>query len=464
MTGPQRNGVEAAIALLVALGESNGEARASALRHKIGAPRASFHRIVRTLAAAGIVEAPRGALRVGPLAEALISAHAEAVKREGRRRTPRGVRPQRRPALARAAEAGESGLIALSRPGRTRRCGRFRIGFSNASMSNPWRVALVHGIEYAAANLEDSIERLVVLHAHDDCRRQQADIERMTADGVDGLIVSAVTPRAAGEAICAAMAKGVAVVLVDRGVEPCVPRTSFVTTDDAAIGRVTATWLAETLEGKGAIVALAGDGAAEPARIRLAAAQAVFAECAGLKTLQTEWTGWRREEGRAIMRAALARWGPEIVGVWCDSGLQGAGSLQAFVEAGYRAGEIPPHTGGDLNLAYKLAIRWQAPLAAVDYPPAMGIKALEVLLAALRGGWTPSTVKVASEVIVTKGAATRSVSPDLWAEDHVRWDLPDDLILASGLGPAYNPRSFRIHYSGNIYNRSAAQAVPGARA
>jgi len=64
--------------------------------------------------------------------------------------------------------------------------------FSNASMNNPWRVALVHGIEYAAANLGDRIERLTILHAGDDGRRQQADIAQMIAQRVDGLIVSAV--------------------------------------------------------------------------------------------------------------------------------------------------------------------------------------------------------------------------------------------------------------------------------
>jgi ribose transport system substrate-binding protein len=464
MAGSQRNGVDAAIALLVALADSNGEAKTSALRRKVGAPRASFHRIVRTLAAAGIVEAPRGLLRAGPLAEALISANADAVRRSDQGQAQRGSRSHGCPAVSRTAEASEPGLIALSRPHVARRSGRFRIGFSNASMNNAWRVALVHGIEYAAANLEDSIERLIVLHAQDDPSQQEADIDRMIAQDIDGLIVSAVAPRMAGDAISRAMARGVAVVLVDRGVEACVPRTSFVTTDDATIGRVTATWLAEKLEGKGSIVLLAGDCAAEPAQTRLAAAQSVFAGFAGVTALETAWTGWRREAGRSLMRAALERWGTKIAGVWCDSGLQGAGSLQAFVDAGYRVGEIPPHTGGDLNLAYKLAIRWQAPLAAVDYPPSMGIKALEVLLAALRGCWTPRSVKVASEIIVTKGSATRSVSPDLWAEDHVRWDLPDDLILASGLGPAYNPRSFRIHYPGNVYNRSAALAAPRARA
>ena len=78
MAGSQRNGVDAAIALLLALGAHNGEAAAAELRREIGAPRSSFHRIVRTLAAVGLVEAPRGRVRVGPLASSLVRAHAEA--------------------------------------------------------------------------------------------------------------------------------------------------------------------------------------------------------------------------------------------------------------------------------------------------------------------------------------------------------------------------------------------------
>jgi hypothetical protein len=62
-------------------------------------------------------------------------------------------------------------------------------------------------------------------------------------------------------------------------------------------------------------------------------------------------------------------------------------------------------------------------------------------------------------VAITKGAATRSLKPDCWVEDRVRWDLPDDLVFHAGLGEGYNPRAFRVHYPGNSYNRSAARAV-----
>ena len=155
--------------------------------------------------------------------------------------------------------------------------------------------------------------------------------------------------------------------------------------------------------------------------------------------------------------AGLLRSGERIDGVWACSGLQGVGSIEAFIAAGFGRGMIPAHTGGDLNYVYKLALRYAIPLASRDYPPAMGLKAIEVLLACLQGRSVPRRVEVAADIAVTGGHATRSVQPDLVAENHVRWDLPDDLILATGLGPAYDPMQFRVNYPGNRYNRSSVR-------
>jgi ABC-type sugar transport system substrate-binding protein len=221
------------------------------------------------------------------------------------------------------------------------------------------------------------------------------------------------------------------------------------------IGDITARWLAERLRGRGSLLLLPGLIDADPAHRRLEGAQAVFARYPGLRILDICWTGWQPERGREIVAAKLAEGGEPIDGVWCDSGLQAVGSLRAYLAAGH-GGAIPPHTGGDLNLAYKLAIRHGVPQAAVNYPPAMGLRSVEVLLEVLRGRSVPRWVEVPTEIVVTRGDATRSVRPDLWSDEHVRWDLPDDLILASGLGPSYDPRSFRVHYKGNRYNRSAA--------
>lgn len=441
MGAERRKGVEVAIALLEALAEG-GAARPGELARRLGLSRASLHRIAGELAAEGLLQVTRGRIALGPVTGTFLAGHAARLSAE-------------LPAERRAAPAVAP--LRLTAPPVSRRRGRrLRIGFSNAGMDNLWRVALVHSVEHAAAELAGEIDWFAVRQAEGDAGRQAADIAALLAAGADGLLVSAVDAVASAPAVAAAMAR-VPVVMVDRPVSAEVEVSAVVTGDDHALGTTTALWLAETLKGAGRILMLPGRQDAEPARRRLAAAEAVFGGFSGIEMLATAWTDWRRDRAFDAVATALGRWRGEIAGVWCDSGLQGAGSLQAFLAAGYRAGEIPPHTGGDLNLAYKLALRHRVRLAGVDYPPQMGARAMGLLHDLLRGRWVPRDVTVASGVTITRGHATRSVRPDQWADKHVRWDLPDDLVLGAGLGAAYDPRRFRIHYPGNRYNRSAAQ-------
>lgn len=448
--GQYRNGIDDAITLLLALAQHNGEAKLTDLAAECGIARASSYRIARILEEAGLVHRVRGSLCVGPAAAAFAT-------RFGAHPCPPAGGGHRLTESERLREKPETGPVALSAPPVRHRDGRYRIGFSNASLSNPWRYALVHSAEFAAARLGRAVDRFTVRHANEDGLQQAADIDAFIAEGVDGLLVSAAVPDVVAPAVGRAMAAGIAVVLVDRGVTENVPYLSFVCADDAGIGRLSAIWLGERLAGQGPVLMLPGHSEAEPARKRLAAALSAFANFPEIQLLPVEWTGWDRERARDIVRDHLSRATP-ISGVWCDSGLQGVGSLQAFNDFATPRGEFPPHTGGDLNFAYKLAIRHQVQLAAVDYPASMGFRAMEILHASLQGQWVPKRVDVPLYVAITKGAATRSLKPDAWVEDRVRWDLPDDLVFHSGLGEGYNPRAFRVHYPGNSYNRSATRS------
>ena len=262
---------------------------------------------------------------------------------------------------------------------RSRRSRKFRLGFSNASLDHPWRTALVHSVEYGAVRSNDLVSSFAVRHARLDAARQARDVAELLKSGVDGLIVSAHDSVSLADGLSEAERRGVPVVLVDRGRPDILPHVCFVTCDDYAIGDITARWMAERLRGRGSIVLLPGLFQADPAQRRLDGARAVFARYPGLQVADICWTGWQEELGREIIAAKPADGRETIDGVWCDSGLQAVGSLRAYVAAG-RSGAIPPHTGGDLNLAYKLAIRHGVPQAAVDYPPAMGLRAVEALL------------------------------------------------------------------------------------
>ena len=455
-------GKEIAVALLLLLAELEGRVRTGEAARRLGAARSSLHRISRILARAQLVDlSVRGSISLGCAAAALGARRDEMLRSEDERR----LAPRRKPldrapgssyALLRIADCAR-----VADTARFRRTPKFRLGFSNASIDNAWRTALVHSVEYAAVRYENLISSFSVRHAGLDAGRQTRDIEALLASGVDGLVLSAHESEALVDVLGEAERRGVPTVVVDRGRAEILPHVSFVTCDDRMIGDITARWLAERLRGRGSLLLLPGLIEAEPAHRRLEGARAVFARYPGLRILDICWTGWRHERGREIVAAKLADGGEPIDGVWCDSGLQAVGSLRAYLAAG-RSGAVPPHTGGDLNLAYKLAIRHGVAQAAVDYPPVMGLRSVEVLIEALRGRSVPRRVEVPTEIVVTRGDATRSVRPDLWSDEHVRWDLPDDLILASGLGPSYDPRSYRVHYKGNRYNRSAADRAPGS--
>jgi ribose transport system substrate-binding protein len=450
----KRNGVDVATLLLTELAALGGEVGTSELARNLNIPKASFYRIVRSLAEFGVVVVNKGQISVGTVPRDIVQRHASSAG-PGAPAVRRGSSRIRTAPSSRSSEP-----IALSAPLARRQSGRFRIGFSNAGMDNAWRVALVHAVEHAISGLGTAVGKLSIRHAGDDRCQQVADLHALIDEGVDGLIVSAVDPAYIADALDRARANSIPVVLVDRGVAEGVPYHSLVWADNEQIGHIHALWLAEKLGGQGNILMLGGKQAALPARKRMVAANTVLSLFPGINILDVCWTGWDRAAARQFVQEAIARYGDRIDGVWCDSGLQGSGSMEAFLAA--RRGSVPLHTGGDLNLAYKLAVRHRIPLAAVDYPPAMGAVAAWTLHAALSGNWVPKTVHVASEVILTRGQGTRSVRATLRAEDHVRWELPDDLVLASGLGIAYNPKRFRVHYPGNKYNRSAAQAELGA--
>ena len=111
------------------------------------------------------------------------------------------------------------------------------IGFSNASVSNIWRVGMQHAIEAAAARHADQIDKLIITDANDDPAKQAADIQDLVEREVDLLIVSPATAEALDPAVTRAMSRGIPVILVDRRVTSD-NFVSFVTATDWALARL----------------------------------------------------------------------------------------------------------------------------------------------------------------------------------------------------------------------------------
>ncbi len=323
--------------------------------------------------------------------------------------------------------------------------GPYVIGFSNASISNIWRVGLLHAIQNAAAKNKDKIKQLLITDANDDAAKQVSDVQDLLQRGVDLLIVSPATAEALDPVVQQAMDAGVPVVLVDRRVSSD-NYVSFVTASDQALGRTMAQWMAERMGGKGNIIMIGGIAGASPAELRIAAAKQVFAEFPGMKILDLQYSDWSPAKGKQVMAAMIQKYGDQINGVWNDSGLQGFGALEAFVEAGWADGKIPPITCADLNGCVKLAVQHKVPVMSFDYPPAMGGDSVDVALKVLAGTPVPKQYEVNADIAVSKGDETASVKADRWVEDYAQLDKPNDLILSTGLGPDYDPKTFAPDY------------------
>lgn len=324
--------------------------------------------------------------------------------------------------------------------------GPYTIGFSNASISNPWRVAMLHGIEAAAERNADKLARFIITDANDDPSKQAADVQDLIAQGVDILLISPATAEALDPVVRRAKRSGIPVVLVDREVPSKENYVSFVTASDQALGRISAQWLAEKLDYQGKVVMLGGLAGASPAENRIVAAMEVFNQYPGIEVLETQYTSWSPANGKTIMSALIQKYGEEINGVWADSGLQGSGSIEAFIAAGYENGKIPPHTGGDFNAMYQLSVNHDVPMVGVDYPPAMGAKAFDVLFDVLDGKGIPQRIEVNQQVVVSQGHETPSVQADIFVSNYALMDKPGSVIMSSGVGADYDPATFSADY------------------
>lgn len=293
----------------------------------------------------------------------------------------------------------------------------YTICFSNASISNSWRVSFVEHIRYAVDEAKKAglVKNYIETDANDDPTKQVADTEDLLTKGCDVLIVSPATSEAMTPVVEKAMDKGVPVVTVDRNISSD-KYVSFVECSSCTMATKQAEWLVQQLGGKGNIVMLAGLAGASPAETRLQCASEVFAKYPDIKILDKQYTGWSPVEGKRIMENLLLKY-PQIDALWADSGLQGSGAAEAFLDAKMT---VPPITGEDFNRFLKMWKEKDLNAIAVDYTVRQGYEAMQVALKILKGESVPHHVVVPNTVITQENL-----------DQYVRLDLPDDYWAGS---------------------------------
>lgn len=281
--------------------------------------------------------------------------------------------------------------------------------FSNASVSNSWRVSMVAHLR-SEIEKHPEIEVFLETDAEDKPDKQISDTEDLLAKGCDVLIISPATQEALTPVTDKAMEMGIPVVTLDRNVTGD-NYVTFVQSSDCVMGRIQAEWLVDALGGEGNIVLLSGIAGASPAEDRLRCAREVFAEYPGINELAQAYANWSPVEGKQIMENWLIAF-DQIDGVWADSALQGSGAVEAFTEAGL---DVPPITGEDMNRYLKQWEELGFDGVAVSYPVRMGRIAVQEAAKILNGEPVAHSVDV-PHLIITKDNL----------DQYVRMELPDD--------------------------------------
>ena len=233
-----------------------------------------------------------------------------------------------------------------------KKAGPFKIGFSNISVVNSWRVQMVEELKYEASQ-HPEITQLYITDAGGNVDKQIADIEDLVAKGIDALLVTPVSPTALVPTIEEVYKSGIPVIVFNSSLDGD-QYTMFVGKDQVEFGYVGAKKLVEYLGGKGNIVAISGIAGNSITEDRWKGAQKAF-EGTQIKVLGREFGDWALDKGKIAAENLLAAH-PQIDGVWSDGGAMTQGAIEAFLAAGRK---LVPMTGEDNNGFLKLWAKYK---------------------------------------------------------------------------------------------------------
>ena len=180
--------------------------------------------------------------------------------------------------------------------------GKFLVGFSQANLGEPWRVAMNNEVAARARDFPDL--EIVYADAKQDNATQVADVENFLRQKIDLLIISPNEAKPLTEIVKRVYNAKIPVIILDREIEDD-SYTSFIGADNRAIGRAAGEFADSILGGHGNIVEIEGLPGSTPARDRSAGFREVVAKSPGLHIVHDPVANWLREEAMTQMEAVL---------------------------------------------------------------------------------------------------------------------------------------------------------------
>jgi ribose transport system substrate-binding protein len=204
--------------------------------------------------------------------------------------------------------AGAAGMLVLPAGWRAARAQvKWRIGFSQVTTIEPWRVQFNKDIRAEAAK-HPEVE-LLISDGEDRTEKQVADVENFIRQEVDALLVSPKESAGLTGVVLEAIDAGIPVFVLDRNVDTD-RYTQFIGGDNVLIGRAAGEYAVAALGGagkaQGNVVEIWGNPGTQPAHDRHDGFHEFTDKEAGIKNLLDQQTAdWKQAEAYDVMATAL---------------------------------------------------------------------------------------------------------------------------------------------------------------
>ena len=308
----------------------------------------------------------------------------------------------------------------------------YKIGLAFHGGGISWDIQCINAFKYVVETQYGSlIDKLYVTEAQFDVSKQIADIEDLMAKGIDGLVISTVSPTALIPTLDRLYDKGfpVSVVLTDYDGKKY---AALRMTKGTEFGSAGAEWLVEQLakkygKPKGNIIVLRGvPGAGADVARWDRGAKPVFDKYPEIKVVGEGAGKWAYDEGKRVASSLLAAH-QNIDGIWSCGGQMSLAAAEVLLDMGL---PLVPITGEDYNGFLKFWINHKKDgfsSISPTFPSWIASRGLAALIDVLQGETVMRTMWFDPPTI-TDATVEKFVMPDLPDTIWVSTSLPQQVL------------------------------------
>lgn len=207
---------------------------------------------------------------------------------------------------------------------------RYVIGFSQCTMNDAWRQAMLAGMKKELSFYPDVEFRLK--DAHDNSQTQQRQIQDFLREGVDLLIVSANQAEPITPLVEEAFNRGTPVVILDRRTTSKL-YTAYVGGNNQEVGQAAGRYIGSLLGGRGTMLEILGAAGSSPALDRHRGLVQALTTFPGVKLVGQVQGNWQRPSVLSSLPAML-RAHPETKLIFAHNDRMALGAYQVCKQMG----------------------------------------------------------------------------------------------------------------------------------